>query len=91
MPQWKVKFTVEAEKDLDKLDKQIRERVLEKILWLKDNFDQIIPLPLGGRWQGFFKLRVGDWRVIYEVEDVKKRLTIHLIDHRDKVYQRRRL
>ena len=89
MPQWKVKFTIEAEEDLDKLDKRIRERVLEKMLWLNDNFDQIIPLPLGGRWQGFFKLRVGDWRVIYEIEDVKKQITIHQIDHRDKIYKRR--
>jgi len=89
MPQWKVKFTVEAEEDLDKLDKQIRERVIEKILWLRENFDQIIPLPLGGRWQGLFKLRIGDWRVIYEVEDLKKQITIHRIDKRDKIYKRR--
>lgn len=89
MSQWKVDFTCEAEDDLDKLDKQIRKRVIEKTLWLRDNFDQIIPLPLGGRWQGFFKLRVGDWRVIYEIEDLKKQITIHLIDRRDKIYKRR--
>jgi len=87
MPQWKVKFTIEAEEDLDKLDKQIRNRVIGKILWLKDNFDQLLPLPLGGKWQGFFKLRVGDWRIIYEVEDLKKQITIHRIDRRDKIYK----
>ena len=53
MPQWKVKFTIEAKEDLDKLDKQIRRRVVEKILWLRDNFDQILPLPLSNKWQGF--------------------------------------
>jgi mRNA interferase RelE/StbE len=89
MSQWKVIFTIEAEDDLDKLDKQIRKRIIEKILWLRDNFDQVIPLPLGGRWQGFFKLRVGDWRIIHEVEDSKKQITIHYIDRRDKVYKRR--
>ena len=89
MPQWKIKFTFEAEEDLGKLDKQIRKRVIGKILWLRDNFDQIIPLPLGSRWQGFFKLRVGDWRVVYEVEDFKKQITIHQIDRRDKIYKRR--
>ncbi len=88
MPQWKVKFTIEAKEDLDKLDKQIRRRVVEKILWLRDNFDQILPLPLSNKWQGFFKLRVGDWRVIYEIKDSKKQITIHQIDKRDKIYKK---
>lgn len=91
MSQWKVKFTFEGEEDLDRLDTQIRKRVIEKILWFRDNFEQIIPLPLGGRWQGFFKLRVGDWRVIYEVENLEKQIIIHRIDRRDKIYKRRRL
>ncbi|MFH1582605.1 MAG: type II toxin-antitoxin system RelE/ParE family toxin [bacterium] len=89
MLQWKIVFTVEANEDLDKLDKQVRQRVVEKMLWLKDNFDQIIPLPLGGKWQGLFKVRVGDWRIIYELEDLKKQITIHRIALRDKVYKRR--
>ena len=89
MPKWKVNFTIEAEEDLSKLDNQIRTRVVERTLWLEENFGQIIPLPLGGKWQGFFKLRVGDWRIIYETEDSKKRITIHCIDRRDKIYKRR--
>lgn len=91
MSRWKVIFTREAEEDLDKLDKQIRRRVIQKILWLRNNFEQIIPLPLGGRWQGFFKLRIGDWRAIYEVEDSKRQITIHRIDKRDKIYKRQKL
>lgn len=89
MLQWKVIFTIEAEEDLNRLDKQVRKRVLEKILWLRDNFDQVLPLPLGGRWQEFFKLRVGDWRVIYEVEDFKKQIAVHRIDRRDKICKKR--
>jgi len=89
MPEWKVIFTVEAEEDLKKLDKQIQKGVIEKIIWLRDNFDQIIPLPLGGKWQGFFKLRIGKWRVIYEVENLKRQITIHRIDKRDKIYKRK--
>lgn len=85
---WNVIFTVEAEEDLKKIDRQIQERVIEKIMWLKDNFNQIIPLPLGGKWQHFFKLRIGKWRVIYEVEDLKKQIIIHHIDNRDKIYKR---
>jgi mRNA interferase RelE/StbE len=89
MAQWRVIFTIEAEEDLERLTKQVRERVLRKILWMRDNFDRILPLPLGGKWQGFFKLRVGDWRVIYEIEEEQKQITIHRIGPRDKIYKKK--
>ena len=84
---WRVSVTSEAEKDLEHLDTSIRKRVLEKLAWLRNNFDFLIPLPLGGKWRGFFKLRVGDWRIVYEVETKKSLVTVHRIDRRDKVYK----
>lgn len=89
MLEWKVEFTYEGEEDLDKLDKEIKERVLDKIKWLRDNFNQIILLPLSEEWRGFFKLRVGDWRVIYDVDNLKREITIHRVDKRDKIYKRK--
>lgn len=86
MADWRIIFSTDAKIDLDRLDKQVRKRIIEKILWLKNNFGQTIPLSLGGKWQGFFKLRIGDWRVIYEIEDSKKQIVVHLIDRRDKIY-----
>lgn len=44
-------------------------------------------MPLHGEWKGFFKLRVGSWRVIYNVDYFKKIITIHYIDSRDKIYK----
>lgn len=87
---WKVIFTYEGEEDLNKLDKSVRERVLNKVIWLGDNFDQVIALPLSKEWRGFYKLRVGDWRVIYDIDDSRRQITIHRIDRRDKVYKRKR-
>ena len=86
---WKVVFTREAVNDLDKLDGAIRKRVLRKIKRLSKNFERITPLPLSAKWKGFFKLRVGDWRVIYEIEIPKKRIVIHLVDHRRDIYRKR--
>lgn len=90
MERWRFILTPEGEADLDRLGDQTRKRVLEKLGWFSENFDQIAPLPLGGPWKGFFKLRVGDWRIVYEVEDYKQLITIHLIDHRSKIYKRRK-
>ena len=88
MSYWKAKLTFEAQEDLNNLDKIVWDRVVKKILWLKNSFDQIIPLPLGGGWRGFFKLRVGDWRVIYEIVESEMLIIVHRVDHRDKVYKR---
>jgi mRNA interferase RelE/StbE len=73
MPKWILDFTPEAERDFKKLDKSLKKRISEKLDWLLKNFDNLIPSPLSGKWQGFFKLRVGDWRVIYKVEWGKKK------------------
>jgi len=46
-------FIPEAEDDLARLDKQLKGRVIDKMDWLRANFEQIIPLPLGSGWQVF--------------------------------------
>jgi mRNA interferase RelE/StbE len=89
MPKWILDFTPEAERDFKKLDKSLKKRISEKLDWLLKNFDNIIPLPLSGEWRGFFKLRAGDWRVIYKVEWEKNRIIVHVIDRRDKIYKRK--
>ena len=89
MSQYSFILTKEAESDLEKLDSATRKRILEKIKWFRDNFEQIIPLPLINKWRGFFKLRVGDWRIIYEIELLEQLIIIHYIDRRDKIYKRK--
>ena len=85
---WRVEFSENAENAMAILDKPIRQRVIGGLEWLSGNFDTIVPLPLGNRWRGFFKFRVGDWRVIYEIKPNEYALKIHYIDHRSKIYKR---
>ena len=88
--QWRFEITAEGQEDLKCLDTHPRKRVLEKLKWLTENFDHLTPFPLGIPWKGFFKLRVGDWRVVYEVENENNLVTVHVIDRRDTVYKRRK-
>lgn len=88
MALWSVDFTIEAQEDLTKLSKSVRSRASAKIEWLRENLDLIKPLPLGYNWQGFFKLRIGDWRVVYEIDYPVRKITIHHIENRDKVYRK---
>ncbi len=41
---------------------------------------------LRGPLAGYFRYRVGDWRVVYEVDEERKTVTILLIVHRSKAY-----
>ena len=89
MQRWKFAFTPEAESDFKKLDRDIRERTYRKLEWFTENFEEAEPLPLTGLWQGFFKLRIGDWRVIYKTDSKKLLIIVYVIDRRDKVYKRK--
>ena len=81
---YSVTFEPESITDLDLISDFIRLRILNKIAWLAINFEQITPLPLTREWSGFYKLRVGDYRVIYEF-DRESRIIIR-VGHRSEVY-----
>jgi mRNA interferase RelE/StbE len=41
---------------------------------------------LNGYLKGAFKLRVGDYRVVYELKHKEEKLTVRFIAHRSEVY-----
>ena len=82
---YQVEFMPRAREDLAHLDRVIAHRVLTKIRWLSENFDNLIPEVLTGDLKGLFKLRVGSYRVIYAVQE-KRLITVHLIGHRKDIY-----
>lgn len=82
-----VDFTADAEADLARLDTPAAERVLKKLRWLAENLDAVKPEALRGEWQGVFKLRVGDYRVLYTLDNTKQRIIVHFVRHRREVYR----
>jgi len=64
---YSIEFTSGAIADLGKIDRINQLRIAKKIKWLGENFEQITPLTLTGNLSGYFKLRVGDYRVIYTI------------------------
>ena len=88
MNEWQVQFTHEAEEDLKRLDKPIQKRVTNKIIWLSEKSSQIDHQSLSNLWRDYFKLRVGDWRIIYQIDYSQHLITIFNIENRDKVYRK---
>lgn len=83
---WAVEFERRAEKDLERLDPQVRQRVLSAIGRLADDPRSAEVRRLKGRAES--RLRVGDWRVIVELDVAERAITIQRILPRGRAYDR---
>jgi len=84
---WVVKYTKDAISDLSRLNKPDRTRIVTKIDWLKKNFDLVPHERLSGELRGFYKLRVGPYRVIYSVDYGMRVIIVHKVGHRREIYK----
>jgi mRNA interferase RelE/StbE len=84
-----VKYSLEikqsAQRELDALDDTLFTRIDRKILALADN-----PRPVGVKklrgYKDQWRIRIGDWRVLYIVDDRAEVITITAVAHRREVY-----
>lgn len=88
---WKVELDREAKRDLDKLDPQVTRRI-ERFLYERvaplDNPRSIGEALQGSKLGEFWKYRVGDWRIICEIQDAKLVVIALRVGHRREVYNR---
>ena len=82
-----VEFSSAAKRDMRRLDKPVARRVLSRLLWFTEHMDVITPIPLKGEWAGFFKFRVGDYRVLYEIVEEESLIFVLRIGHRREIYR----
>lgn len=83
---YQVEFRPRAAEDFAKLDQVVADRVLKRLRWLAENFDSVKPESLTGPFSGPLKLRVGDYRVVYQADREKKVLRVRLVGHRREIY-----
>ena len=81
----KVLWTEAAIKDLDKIDKLVVRRILRKVAWLASNFEKVTAEPLAGELKRMFKLRIGNWRAVYSIED--RTIVVQFVGHRGEIYR----
>lgn len=80
-----VEFSKRAEKDLKNLDKTIGERIVSKIETLSQDPFPRDAIKLKGE-ESIFRVRVGKYRILYEVYHENKIVLITKIDKRERVY-----
>jgi mRNA interferase RelE/StbE len=82
---YQVRIIPSAEKEMDKLPALIHRRISRKILSLEDNPRPTGAKKLSGREE--YRLRVGDYRVVYTIDDKVHVLTVFAVGHRREVYR----
>jgi mRNA interferase RelE/StbE len=80
-----IRFTRRALRDIRKMTPETRRRLEVALDQLIDN--PTTGDPLHGEWRGYWKLRMGDHRVIYSIIDMDV-VEIHYVRHRRKAYRR---
>lgn len=86
---YRVELKKSAKKEFDKLPTKAKARILEALRFLGVNpFSELLdikklrtPVPL-------YRLRVGDYRIVYEVLQNQVTVTVIKIGHRREVYRR---
>ena len=83
MPKHLVKVIPRAEKEIERLDYQVQDRIFEKIESLSFN-----PLPnnvIRMKNSSLYRIKVGDYRIIYQIDH--ETLYILKVGHRKDVYK----
>ena len=88
---YEIEFDPGALKDLKRLDRSVQRRLLEFLRTRVANLDD--PRQIGGPLAGprigvYWKYRVGDWRIICDIQDQKIVIRVLRIGHRGAVYRR---
>lgn len=84
---YQIHLTPDAEADLARLEAPMAERLLKKLRWFAENFETMVPEALTGQWRGAFKLRVGDYRILYTYRRETETITVHVVGHRRDIYE----
>lgn len=85
---WKINYSERALKTLKKMDPQSAKRILdflEKRIAVQDD-PRTHGKPLKGELGVFWRYRIGDYRVLCEIQDGELVILAALIGHRKEVY-----
>ena len=85
---YSIDFSKEASDDLDALyasDRKLFQRIIRKIESLEDRPHE--GKPLVGNHKGEFALRVGNYRIVYEIDSKNHILYVLTVKHRKHVYR----
>ncbi len=85
---YSLELETRAIRDLSRLDPQVSRRIRNRLDELTGQADTVSHRALTGPLEGRFRLRVGDYRAIYELDRGRRVITVLRVEHRGEVYRR---
>lgn len=82
---YQVQIIPTVEGEMDKLTGSIHARISRRVLSLEDNPRPRGTRKLSGREE--YRLRVGDYRVLYTIDDKECAVTVFAVGHRREIYR----
>jgi mRNA interferase RelE/StbE len=86
MKRYEVVISKRAEKDLHKLPDAVLEKIVPALIALEEN-----PRPAGCKklkgYTDLWRIRIGDYRAIYAIEDVILLVDVRAVGNRKDIYQ----
>jgi mRNA interferase RelE/StbE len=86
VPKYSLHVKQSAQKELDALDEQLFVRIDRKIIALAGDPRPAACKKLRGH-KDYWRIRIGDYRVIYIIDDSTKTVTVTRVAHRREVYE----
>ena len=86
MPSYNVSLKPSVVKDLRHLPKPVVARVIESIESLKTDPFPRQAIKLSGA-ERLYRIRMGEYRIVYEIDIRAKQLMVHYVRHRREVYR----
>jgi mRNA interferase RelE/StbE len=74
-----------VQKEIDKLPKNVQKSIIQGLLTLKENSRPPNSLKMKNS-QGY-RLRIGDYRVLYDINDQNQTVTLRRVGHRKNIYR----
>jgi mRNA interferase RelE/StbE len=86
---WIVRASATAEKHLRQLDRQVQRRIVEYLRTrvAGDQDPRRFGKALRGERAGLWRYRVGDYRLICRIDDVRAEVLVLAIGHRREIYR----
>ncbi len=82
---YRIIWSIQVSKQMERLDRSVAKRIHEKVGQLYQNperyVEKLVRYP-------YYRLRVGDYRVILDIQNEMIRILILKVGHRSNVYER---
>ncbi len=82
-----IRILENAVSELDSIEESVARRIARRIIWLSSNLDYVQPKSLKEDIKGLYKLRAGDYRVVYEILPDQRTIVVHVIGHLEEVHE----